>query len=189
MTAIVTTPPASEPVTLEEARAQVRLTGGAEEPLVGRLVAAARAHVERTTRRALMTQGWRLYLDGWPPGRVVRLPVAPVASVETVTVYDGDGVPVALDPQTYRLDGAAEPPRLKVAAGAPAGISGFNGIEIDFTAGYGAAPANVPQPLRQAVLMLVAHWFEHREAAEDPGAFGVPPGVAALLASYRMLRL
>ncbi|WP_428700365.1 head-tail connector protein [Stappia sp.] len=189
MTAIVTTPPASEPVTLEEARAQLRLTGEAEDGLLGRLIAAARAQVERATRRALVTQGWRLYLDAWPPGRVVRLPVAPVATVETVTVYDGDGVPVALDPQVYRLDGAAEPPRLKVAAGAPAGMTGFNGIEIDFIAGYGGDAAAVPQPLRHAVLLLVAHWFEHREAMADPGALGTPPGVAALLASYRTLRL
>lgn len=189
MTAIVTTPPASEPVTLEEARAQLRLTGEAEDGLLGRLIAAARAQVERATRRALVTQGWRLYLDAWPPGRVVRLPVAPVASVETITVYDGDGMPVALDPQAYRLDGAAEPPRLKVSAGAPAGVSGFNGIEIDFTAGYGAGSTDVPQPLRHAVLLLAAHWFEHREAVADIGALGMPPGVAALLSSYRMLRL
>lgn len=189
MTAIVTTPPADEPVTLEEARAQLRLTGEAEDSLLGRLIAAARAQVERATHRALVTQGWRLYLDAWPPGRIVRLPVAPVASVEAVTVYDGDGVPVALDPQAYRLDGASEPPRLKVTAGAPAGISGFNGIEIDFIAGYGAGAADVPQPLRHAVLMLAAHWFEHREAVADPGVLGMPPGVAVLLSSYRMLRL
>ncbi|WP_067341261.1 head-tail connector protein [Stappia indica] len=189
MTAIVTTPPAVEPVTLEEARAQLRVTTSEEDALLGRLIAAARGQIELATRRALITQGWRLYLDAWPPGRVVRLPVAPVASVEAVAVYDGDGLPVALDPGDYRLEAATSPPRLKVAAGAPAGLKGFNGIEIDFTAGYGAETDAVPGPLRQAVLLLVAHWFEHREPGLDPAALGLPPAVASLAGSYRILRL
>ena len=101
MTALVTSPPALEPVTLAEARAHLRVTATAEDALIERLVAAARAEVERLTRRALIRQGWRLYLDGWPPGRAVRFPVAPVVSVESLTVYDDDGMPVLLPVGAY----------------------------------------------------------------------------------------
>lgn len=189
MTAIVTTPPAQEPVTLEEARAHLRVSGSEEDALIARLIAAARQHLERVARRALVTQGWRLYLDAWPPGRIVRLPVGPVQSVESVAVYDGDGLPVTLAATDYRLDGQAEPPRLRIAAAAPSGVAGFNGIEVEFTAGYGADADGVPQPLRQAILVLVAHWFDGRAAGFDLATAGVPAGWSALLAPYRMLRL
>ncbi|MCA1300710.1 head-tail connector protein [Stappia indica] len=189
MTAIVTTPPAAEPVSVEEARQHLRLTSTAEDGLIARLIRAARAHVESVTRRALITQGWRYYLDDWPPGRVIYLPVAPVASVESVLVFAGDGAPVAVEETALRLDGASGAPRLKVAAGAPGPLDGFNGIEVDFTAGYGADASAVPPVLVQAVLLLTAHWFEHRELGVETAMAAVPAGLDALLGRYRSLRL
>jgi hypothetical protein len=61
----------------------------------------------------------------------------------------------------------------------------ISGIEIDVVAGYGDA-ADVPEPLRQAIRLLVAHWFEDRMlvgAAEAP----LPKTVDALIAPYRVL--
>ena len=50
-------------------------------------------------------------------------------------------------------------------------------------AGYGATSANVPELLRQGVLMLVAHWYEHREAVGQYGA-EVPLAVDSILQMY-----
>jgi uncharacterized phage protein (predicted DNA packaging) len=49
--------------------------------------------------------------------------------------------------------------------------------------------AEVPAPLRQAMLMLVGHWFMAREATAEGHLEAVPHGVAALIAPYRRLRL
>ena len=62
-----------------------------------------------------------------------------------------------------------------------------NGVEIDFTAGYGALATDVPAPLREALLLLIAHWYENRE----PIAVGAPemlvPGtVAQLIAPFQV---
>jgi len=64
-----------------------------------------------------------------------------------------------------------------------------NGLEIDLVCGYGG-PEAVPSPLRHAILMLVAYWFEVREAAEHGLVEGPVAGrTAALLAPYRVARL
>ena len=189
MTATMTTPPALEPVTLEDARAHLRVTVTDEDTLLTRLIAAARRQVEQVTQRALITQTWRLYLDVWPPGRIVRLPIAPVQQVDAVTVYNVDGIPVSIDPSGFALDSIGSPPRLKVALGATPPGRTLNGIEIDFTAGYGSLAGDVPRPLVQAILMLVAQWFEYRVMDGDTTAAPTPSGFQALVAPYRSLRL
>ena len=66
-------------------------------------------------------------------------------------------------------------------------ISGFGRpAAITITAGY-RTPADVPAAIRQAMLLLVAHWFDHRNAAPDRSA--LPMAVDALLAPFRRMRL
>ena len=64
------------------------------------------------------------------------------------------------------------------------------GIELDVTVGFGDAAINVPEPLRQAIRLLVAHWYENRGlmADVDKGVV-LPSTVAALIAPYRVLSL
>ncbi len=189
MTTIIATPPAVEPVTIEEARLHLRISGTDEDALVARLISAARSHVEQVTKRSLITQGWRTYLDDWPEGRVVRLPTGPVQSVEAITIFDADGMPMSLGSDDFTLDGAGSPPRLKVKPAVGGAGQPINGIEIDFTAGYGDTAASVPKPLIQAILLLVGHWYEHREAGADIVTASFPFGFDALLTGYRTPRL
>ncbi|MDP2124700.1 MAG: head-tail connector protein [Parvibaculum sp.] len=185
MPLILLSGPAEEPVTLADARAQLRLDGTEENALVEALIAAARATLEAETRRAFVTQSWRLTLDAWPHGAVM-LPLAPVQSVTAVAVADAAGAMTALDAGLYETALAGDAPRLAPTGAWPQPATRLAGIEIDFTAGYGAA-ADVPPPLKQALLLLVAHWFEHRE----PMGAGteLPRMITALVAPYRRLRL
>lgn len=189
MVAILVTPPQAEPVSLDEAKMHVRIDGTAEDGLMERLIAAARTDVESRTGRAMVSQGWRIVLDRVPANGSIRLAPAPVASVEAVTVYAEDGEPTVLDAADYALDAASAPGRLKLVHGRFWGARAMNGVEVDFTCGYGA-PAEVPAPLRQAVLMLVAYWYEQREAAVVGAVAGaVAHGVGVLTAPFRMPRL
>ncbi len=184
MTLLLISGPAEEPVTLAEARAHLRLDTADEDALLTAFITAARAALEGETRRAFVTQSWRLLLDDWP-GVTVRLPLAPVVAVTAVTL-EGTG---ALDPAHYETALAGDEPRLVAARAWPAPLHSVAGIAIDFEAGYGAAAA-VPAPLKQAVLMLAAHWFEHREPVSLGGApVEMPLAVAALVAPYRRIRL
>lgn len=188
MTHMVTSPPAVEPVSVAELRAQVRLVHTQEDALLEHYIKAARQHVEGLTRRALITQTLRVILDGWPAGRAVRLPVGPVQDVLSVSLLDAEGVPQALPSSVWRFYRGSEPGSLRVAPGADLSAP-VNGIEIEFTAGYGADGTSVPEPLRQAILLLAAHWYENREGAVEFGNGTMPPGMGRLLSTYRLVLL
>ncbi|MBD8893498.1 head-tail connector protein [Roseibium litorale] len=186
MTATRVIEPVVEPVTLTEMKAHLRLTGTVEDAFLEQLIASARAQVEQETRRALITQSWRLYLDGWPLGRVVQLPVAPVQGISQILVFDEDGVPHALSEGDWRLDKSTSPARIRVKPGAGLPSSAVMSIEIDFTAGYGTAASDVPADLRQSVRLLAAHWFEYREAGTELAMASMPHGLDRLLAANRV---
>ena len=192
MPAIVTAPPALEPVSLAEAKAHLRLDGADEDALVERLIAAARRHVEHLTGLALISQGWSAFLDRWPRDGTVRLPVAPVRAVADVLVHPEDGPPAALDPAHYVVDAASRPARVMLRGSRHGPVPGrrVNGIEVVFIAGFGDAPQDVPAELVQAVLLIAAHWFENRAAVADPAeAAELPLAAASLIAAHRRARL
>lgn len=191
MSSILLTPPAVEPVTLADAKTWLRVTNDDDDGVITSLIAGARSHIEAQTRRAMITQTWRLVRDAWPAdGRIAALPV-PMVEIVAARVFDEGGTPHAIDLDAFVVDNAAAPaiiafaPWSSIVPGRQAG-----GIEIDITAGYGDAPDDVPEPLRQAVRFLVAHWFESRGlAALGRAAADLPAGLAALIAPYRVLAL
>lgn len=188
MTCYLLAGPAEEPVSLAKARAFLRLDDTAEDGLVQSLVAAARLHVEAVTGKAMLAQSWRLVLDCWPQSRMVALPVTPFISLTEITAYDMEGEPHAV-PLAQFLDA---PDRLMLprqVAGMPL-LREQGGIEIDYVAGFGVEPEDVPADLVQAMLVLVGYWFEHRDAVIAAGAGSVvPAGFDALVAAHKRVRL
>lgn len=205
MQSILIAPPAAEPVTLAEARAWLRVDTNDEDAAIASLIAAARMLVEAATRRALVTQSWRVILDAWPavggegswsilatrpnpaPSEIV-VPLAPIQSVSAVRVYDAAGQPQTLGSAIYRLVGAPERARLVFAAPPPRPGAAAAGIEIDLVAGYGD-PSDTPAALRHAILALVSWWFDDRGDVASIDANNMPPRVAALVAPFRRGRL
>lgn len=185
--------PGQEPVALIDLKAILRLENSDEDVFLASLILAARAHIEGLTRRLLITQTWRVYLDHWPARRAtppfsrnVELPLAPVRNILAVRVFDSDGTASAIAQDQYRLDNGRAPPRLIVDGVGRQPGRRDNGIEIDVEAGYGE-PADVPAPLRQAILRLAALWFEHRHDGDIAALAPTPPTVEALIAPYRVL--
>ncbi len=191
MALIMTSAPAIEPVTLADAKAHLRVDGAAEDTLITALIQVARLQVEAALGLALIQQGWTWRIDRWPSTGAIELPLRPVASITQVRAQNADlSFTVALL-TSYLLDGRGEPPRLvPTGAGLPLPGVAALGCEINFTAGYGALAADVPTPLRQAILLLIAHWFENREpTSEGTQARPIPDTVNALLNPFRIRRL
>jgi len=189
MTLIRTAGPAVEPVTLAGMKEHLRVTHDSEDALITGLIKAAREEVERSTSLALIEQTWRLTLDRWPPGRVVPLRRNPVLSVTSVMVFDEDGEGWLVAPEAYRLDRASMPARLHFIDARPSGRR-LNGIEIDFSAGYGPDGEGVPEALKRAMGILVSHWFEFRGAygAKDQPV-SIPDAYLRIIAGFRTPRL
>ena len=191
MPSILLSGPAVEPITLAEAKQFIRVEHNDDDDIITALIAGARIHVETQTRRALITQSWRLTRDVWPElGCVPVLPV-PLRTLDAARVYRSDGSTQAIDVAAFAVDKIAAPARLAFTRGAlPAPERAVAGIEIDVTCGYGNAAANVPEPLRQAIRLLVGHWYENRGLVALGHEIAVlPQSAAALIAPYRVLAL
>lgn len=186
---VLTAAPAVEPVTVDEAKAFLRIDHTDEDALLASLIATSRLHIEAALDIALITQKWSWRLDAWPSATLASLPLRPVQSVEAVRVTVANGAVETLSPEQFVLDAASMPPRLISTTGAwpRPGVAAM-GIEVAFTAGFGDAASDVPEPIRQALLMLVGHWYEHRSDTVGSGA-RIPDTVSALLMPYRMVRL
>jgi uncharacterized phiE125 gp8 family phage protein len=185
----VITGPVSEPVSLAEAKAQCRVDVTEDDALITGLIVTAREEVERRIWHAIISQTLELVLDEWPWCRSVELPRPPLMSVTSIKYKIADGTETTWGSSNYIVAAAHVPGRVVLANGASwpsATLYPTEAIRIRYVAGYANAAA-VPQSLKQAMLLLIAHWYEMREAAIATGAMpkDVPYGVQVLLTSYR----
>lgn len=180
-------PPTAEPVQVADLVAQARIDGAEENELLGRLLATARAHVESVTQRSLLRQDWRITLDEFPAGAVIRLPRGPVSEVLSVRYLDAQGMQQTLPGAAYRLVSGGLVQRLVPAVGMswPRAVCAIGAVEISYRAGWETAQ-QVPEEIRDAILMLAAHWFENREAVtkSNDGMMPVPLGFESLLSHH-----
>ncbi len=159
----IITAPANEPVTVDEAKQHLRIDGSNEDSLISTLIKAARIYVETLTNRRLITQTLRLQLKYFPFCEIV-LPVTPVQSVAAIRFKDKNGIEQVAAETLSQLS-FTEPPKIKPSYGEswPQCREGdYNSVSIDIVAGYGDA-ADVPRDLCQAILLMVAHFYEQRE--------------------------
>jgi uncharacterized phiE125 gp8 family phage protein len=186
----IVTPPASEPVTLAEAKTHLRLESTADDTYVSTCIQAARQHIEEVCWRGVVTQTWEAVLEGFPCGNEVELPGGNLGATSSVTYVDADGVSQTLATTIYEADTVSVPGRLLLAYGQswPATRCQWNAVRVRYTVGW--AVADVPAPIKQALLLLVAQLYEHR-VPEITGTIVSPVrfAVDALLSPYRLVQL
>jgi uncharacterized phiE125 gp8 family phage protein len=193
MTPSLIAPPALEPLSLVETKDWLRLDGDEEDDLVRALIVSARLSLEGFTRRFFITQHWRVAFDSWPRQTLqespstLSLPFAPFRSVSDIRVFDAQRAPQLLAPSAYRSAPERDAARIVFPAPPPPPGATSDGIEIDFSVGYGDRARDVPEPLRRAMSVLIAHWHENRGDSADAEA--LPPAALALARPFRRERL
>lgn len=190
---VLVTPPAETPVSPTEAKAHLRVETTADDTLIAGLIAAATAHLDGWSGilgRCLVEQTWRQDYDDFRS--CLRLPLFPVLSITSVKYVDTDGVEQTVDSANYVLLNDERGAYVEFADGYsfPALNVGSAAVRITYVAGYGAASA-VPQAIKQAMLLLIGHWYENREAVivgtSQPSP--LPLAVDALITPFRRIWL
>lgn len=180
MTLRLITAPATEPVSVETAKAFLRVDGTSDDTLITALIAGARETCEEISRRAFITQTWEMILDAFPPDLRLTLYRPLLQSVTSVKYYDSDGVEATWT--DYIVDTSSDPGVLLFNSLPSVTLRDSGGVVVRYVAGYGSA-TNVPQRIKDAILGLVAYRYENREA------MGVPAYIMQAMAGERSLWL
>lgn len=192
----LTTAPEDEPITLEDAKVHCKLGSDEcdEDAYVQSLIKMAREAVEEATCRALITQTRELRLDGFPcdgddADDALEIPRPPLASISSIKYIDTAGTLQTWDPALYQVDIFSEPGRVLPAYGQvwPITRPVLGAVRIEFVCGFGDEPTDVPEPLRQAIRLLVGDAYAIRESQIVGVSIAANPAVAALIAPYRVL--
>ncbi|WP_075216083.1 head-tail connector protein [Mongoliimonas terrestris] len=193
MTVTVITPPTDLVVSIEEMRRHLNETSDEFDPLLEEYILAASgllAGPDGLLGRSLALQTLEVEAEGFCPGRI-RVPCPPVVTVLSVKYDDASGIEQTLPSSAYRVvrsdDGHTY---LSSSWGTswPATRWGPGGVRIRYEAGY--APGAVPQPIKQAVRLMVADMFAYRESRIGAAAAtAVPHDVEGLVANFRIWSL
>ena len=167
------------PITIDEVRTHCRIDLTYDDDLVAKMLTAAIRHVEQIT--GWLTTSQSLQKDYKKISEVLRLPHWPVTAVTAIQLVGTSTVSVADD---FDVDLTARPARIERASSIVLGRG--ETIRISYTAGL----TDIPDDMKQAILMLISHWYENREAViVGTISAEVSLGVNQLLSPYMARRL
>ena len=163
----------------------------AENDLLNSLIATARGYVEDATRRALLTQTWDYFLDEFPSGYYITVPLGNLQSVTHIKYKDVTGTETTLDADDYTVESCGDqcgrivlPYNKAWPRFAP---YPSNPIAIRIVCGWTAANL-IPSMIRTAIKMYAAKLYASR--GEDIIGVSVTQDrtVDALIRNHRLWR-
>lgn len=201
-TPTLVTAPATEPVTSAEAKAWMKVDSTDDDTLIGNLITAAREAAEKYTRRAFITQTWKLTVDlggnsldmALPDGlyelpvsalygeipREISLPYQPLQSITSVVSYSTSNVSSTYASTNYFADTANSRIVLNDGSVWPSDMRRKAGLVITYVSGYGTLASTVPQSIKHAIMMHIQKMYDERIVCD------MPESCANLLRQYRI---
>ncbi|MEM7619771.1 MAG: head-tail connector protein [Pseudomonadota bacterium] len=183
-----TSAPATTPISLSEAKAHLRVLHSDEDTLITSLITAAVSYLDGRhgiLGRSLITQSWEYRIHCFPYHQVIKIPLPPLRSVVSVTYIDDNGIEQTLSPSQYVVDTSDLVGKIYSAYDItwPTTRDEPYAVRIAFTSGFGVA-ADVPAPIKQALLLLIGHFYLNREAVNEKTLKAAPMAVEALIGPY-----
>lgn len=178
------TPPALEPVSLSDFKLQAHITFTEQDALYTSYLKAGRMVAEDYQRKSFITQIWELSLD-IVPHNPIKLLRGPVQSLVSVKVYDGDNTESTVDNSNFFLDNSGDVARLSLTDDGGWPILDYrytSCVVIRYTTGYGLTASEVPEYIKQAILLYASHMDDNRAGDLQ----GIPPAFYNLLSPGRI---
>ena len=205
----VTTQPTIEPISIEEAKEHLRLDDDVDDIPVKTFIKAARLWAEKFTGRAFITRTVQQYLDstasvldplfeGMRTGietraysNYIELAASPAINVTSINYYNDSDTQSTWATSNYYVDTISDLGRIYLRDGGtfPTDLRAANGLEINYTAGYGTARSDVPEDIRLAMLQYMTFAYEHRGEFERFPPPEPPKILNNLLYPYKIMRL
>ena len=159
------TPPDVLPISVGFAKKHMRVEHSDDDALIARLinVAVNFVDVSGALGKAMITQTWGEWLA--PNPSIVYLSLGPVQSVSAIKYYDTDNALQTATLSNFHVLGTSGRTLVSPKTGYswPTTFQRDDAIKIEYMIGYGNAPTDIPETVRHALLMLVAHYYENRE--------------------------
>lgn len=186
----IVTPPASEPITLDEVKRDLRIDDTRFDTTIPTLIQLARERCESITGRKLVTQTWATTLEAFPlcSGKQ-EIMMLPIQAVPSITYYDTNNALQTLNTGVYGAFLGNPDPCVYLIANQswPATYARPDAIKITVIAGYGA-PSAVPATLKRWISATVDAHLENFHASVDSKSFAVNPFLDGLLDNYKVRR-
>ena len=179
--------PTASPISLSAAKEQMRVESSDDDAIIQRLIDAAVAFVDvqGALGKAMITQTWGEWLS--PNPSTVYLTLGPVQSVSAIKYYDVDGALQTATLADFNVFGT--PNRISVSPKSgkawPVTQTRDDAIKIEYIIGYGSTSASVPETVRHALMMLVAHWYDMRETSTEKQMYDLPFGFGDMIGIER----
>lgn len=191
---VLVTPPQAKPLSMAEVKENLRIAhdNSDDDNLLTNLIAAVTSYLDGPfgiLRNCLVSQVWAVRGSSFAG---IRLGLGNVQSIEVVRYWPADGgAEVTMPAADYRVRFDAHGAYLELASGVGPDVAWrADAVTAHFRAGYGDKASDVPDAVRQAMQLLVGHYYKHSEAViSGTRPTELPLGARALLAPYRLQRV
>jgi uncharacterized phiE125 gp8 family phage protein len=175
-------------VSVNDCKLDLRIDHNEDDLLIESYIMAASELCSEIVGKKLINETWKYSFQTVGFNNVVELPLLPVSSISEIQYYDSDNASQTLTISDFYLfnydDVAIVEPKLNVTW--PATYSRKDAFSISFVAGFGSDSTVVPESVKRAIRLIVAHWYEHRTSASEVNLNEIPYGVHHLLSIDRV---
>lgn len=156
----------NDPVSLPEAKDHCYITGSRWDTLLESLIDTALEYAEAEVWQLITSGTYEVKMDSFPDSEIMEIDAYPIKSIDSITYIDSDGNEQTVASSDYTEDLESYTARIQHDSSWPSAKDQVNAVTVTFTGGYDGSSERltVPKKIKQAMLLMVKHWFDNRES-------------------------